>query len=154
MYLITNKMIDRIVQSAAKKYNPKRMVDVPETYNNLYFFFRHETELGSPKHHAIPNKNKIFDYIDGVYYDTLDQWAVANGRTLNDIMYGVASQNGTTTWITIESFARSINPNFVWSDAKEESDDNRLKIYADINSNLLVARNYLNHVEYLMKKLY
>jgi hypothetical protein len=126
------------------------MVDVPGTTKDLYFFFAQEIEADVPKHHAIPNKNKIFDYIDGVYYDTLDQWAVANGRILGDIRYGRATNDES---ITIDVFARSIKPDFIWSVAKEECDDNRLKIYADINSNLLVARNYLNHVEYLMKKL-
>lgn len=153
MCLITNKMsYDRIIQTATKKYNIRRMVNVPGTFGDLYFFFSQEKQDG-PKHHAIPSKNKIFDYIDMVYYDTLEQWAVTYGRTLNDVVYGQATFLGEKTWVSIDSLMRSIKPDWVAPTAEEKCDDNRMKICADINSNLLVARNYLNHVEYLMKKL-
>jgi len=39
--------------------------------------------------HCIPNRKNYVDYVAGKEYNTLEEWAVDNGKTLSDILYGI-----------------------------------------------------------------
>jgi len=39
--------------------------------------------------HCIPNRKNYVDYVAGKEYNTLEEWAVDNGKTLDDILYGI-----------------------------------------------------------------
>jgi len=70
-----------------------------------YYFFRQELDLRPTEstwkfmkdehiRHLIHYKNKYHDYITHKDYDTLEDWAVDNGRQLTDILYGVNKIRG------------------------------------------------------------
>jgi hypothetical protein len=73
-----------------------------------YFFFASELSLAGVPHprneenlaaynelkktqirHCIPNRNNYVDYVAGKTYNTLEEWAVDNGKTLADVLYGI-----------------------------------------------------------------
>jgi hypothetical protein len=73
-----------------------------------YFFFASELSLAGVPHprneenvaaynelkktqirHCIPNRKNYVDYVAGKEYNTLEEWAVDNGKTLDDILYGI-----------------------------------------------------------------
>ena len=39
--------------------------------------------------HCIPNRKNYVDYVAGKEYNTLHEWALDNGKTLDDIVYGI-----------------------------------------------------------------
>ena len=40
--------------------------------------------------HCIPNRKNYVDYVSGKEYNTLEEWAVDNGKTLEDVLYGIS----------------------------------------------------------------
>jgi len=96
-----------------------------------YFFFRTEMDVAdSPNweefnklktdtiRHMIPYKGKYFDYIVHQEYDTLLDWAVDNGKTLDDIVYGVnfvhnvAAGCKQRVFVTLETLVKHLEPGF------------------------------------------
>lgn len=107
--------MDKIIHTAAKKYDARQLIDLGQTSDKLYFFFRQElTEPGLPRRHAIPNKSRIYDYIEDKYHNTLADWAEANGRSTEDILYG-ADRESFKESITLDALLRYLNP--AWRDA-------------------------------------
>jgi hypothetical protein len=94
-----------------------KLVNLPEdlkvptpdcTYHPPYFFFASELSVPAvpyPRNeeniatyaelkktqirHCIPNRKNYVDYVAGKEYNTLEEWAVDNGKTLSDILYGI-----------------------------------------------------------------
>ena len=107
--------MDKIIHTAAKKYDPRQLIDLGQTSDKLYFFFRQElTEPGTPLRHAIPNNGRIYDYIVDKYHNTLADWAEANGRSTSDILYG-ANRMYFKESVTLDALLRYLNP--AWRDA-------------------------------------
>jgi hypothetical protein len=78
------------------------------TYHPPYFFFASELSVPAvpyPRNaeniatyaelkktqirHCIPNRKNYVDYVSGKKYNTLEEWAVDNGKTLADVLYGI-----------------------------------------------------------------
>ena len=78
------------------------------TYHPPYFFFASELSVPAvpyPRNeeniatyaelkktqirHCIPNRKNYVDYVSGKTYNTLEEWAVDNGKTLADVLYGI-----------------------------------------------------------------
>jgi hypothetical protein len=94
-----------------------KLVNLPEdlkvptpdcTYHPPYFFFASELSVPAvpyPRNeenlatyaelkktqirHCIPNRKNYVDYVAGKEYNTLEEWALDNGKTLSDILYGI-----------------------------------------------------------------
>jgi hypothetical protein len=82
---------------------------VPDSiYHPPYFFFASELSVPAvpyPRNeenvaaynelkktqirHCIPNRKNYVDYVAGKTYNTLEEWAVDNGKTLEDVLYGI-----------------------------------------------------------------
>lgn len=96
-----------------------------------YFFFRSEMDLPvgptwteynkiKAEHirHMIPYKGKYFDYITHREYDTLLEWAHDNGKTLDDIVYGVNFVHRVTIgheqrgFVSLETLIKHLEPGF------------------------------------------
>ena len=107
--------MDKIIHTAAKKYDARLLIDLGQASDKLYFFFRQELTYPGPtpelpvRRHAIPNKGRIYDYIEDKYYNTLADWAQANGRSTSDILYG-ANRMYFKESITLDALLRYLNP--------------------------------------------
>lgn len=107
--------MDKIIQTASKKYDARHLIDLGQTSDKLYFFFRQElTEPGLSRRHAIPNKGFIYDYTTNTHHTSLADWAEANGRTTSDILYG-ANRMYFKESVTLDALLRYLNP--AWRDA-------------------------------------
>lgn len=75
-------------------------------FDRPYFFFERELSIlaeTDEKHyqdvkthsirHLVPYKGRYFDYITHKEYDSLSQWASANGEALDNILYGVVKKH-------------------------------------------------------------
>lgn len=62
-------------------------------YYKLYFFFKSELALEksdkASMRHLTLYRNGFYDYIARKEYKSLSQWAADNGKTLDDIVYGM-----------------------------------------------------------------
>lgn len=172
--------MDKIIQNAAKKYNPNMIVETDELqhHQKAYFFFRQEAELypthtstgeyarydyDAVKHtlrHAIPNKGGYFDYIEKKHYDTLQDWATANGRNLQDIVYGVNHAfdlyHPFASWISIETFMRSLDREWSWpteDEIRAVKDEQRDKLISDLKNVLHVIDLNMGYANDILKKL-
>jgi len=111
--------MDSIILSRSRKYGRNiiadsdfaKLVNLPwpdGTDHSAYFFFASElsvTGVPYPRNeeniatyaelkktqirHCIPNRKNYVDYVAGKEYNTLEEWAVDNGKTLDDILYGI-----------------------------------------------------------------
>ena len=140
-----------------------------------YFFFRQEFDIGDDIwrnikldkksqatfrnkyniRHAIPNNGTIYDYTIGKHYDTLLDWAVANGRSLEDIMYGVNRPHyffPDKHHVSLDALLRILDPKWAWNDNKQDTTD-RDKIIKGIDDALTVAKTHIEHAFYLLNKL-
>lgn len=74
-----------------------------EKFIDYYFFFDSELSIPSTSdrakyrelketqlRHCIPYNDKFFDYITKKHYNTLEEWAADNGKSLDNICYGRA----------------------------------------------------------------
>lgn len=96
-----------------------------------YFFFRSEMDVpDSPDweeynklktdtiRHMIPYKGKYFDYVTHREYDTLNDWAHDNSKTLNDIVYGVNFVHNVgygskqRAFVSLETLIKHLDPGF------------------------------------------
>ena len=136
----------------------------PISWEKPYFFFRTELDLPvatnwtdynqlKAEHirHMIPYKGKYFDYVTHREYDTLNDWAVDNGKTVNDIVYGVNfvhrvncgyEQRG---FVTLETLIRHLEPNFQLTKNQE--------LIATIQRDLKAVINSLEAIAMKIKKL-
>jgi len=95
----------------AKLVNLPKDLQVPThdcTYHPPYFFFASELSVPAvpyPRNaeniatyaelkktqirHCIPNRKNYVDYVSGKEYNTLEEWAADNGKTLADVLYGI-----------------------------------------------------------------
>jgi hypothetical protein len=129
-----------------------------------YFFFRSELDLPDVPtwqeynqlkadhiRHMIPYKGKYFDYITHQEYDTLNDWAVDNGKTLNDIVYGVNFVHRTSNackqrgFVTLETLIKHLDPNFELT--------NNYELIASIQRDLKAVINSLETIAMKIKKL-
>jgi hypothetical protein len=128
--------MENIIFNAAKK-NPNQLVRMQISDNQkYYFFFRDELNIApivsgnvqqdlrnfrelkrTTLRHAIPNKGKFYDYIVDRHYNTLQEWATANGKTIDDIVYGVNhihfGQDGNQDYIPLNTLVKALNPNWI-----------------------------------------
>ena len=111
--------MDSIILSRSRKYGRNivadsdfaNLVNLPldATINRSpYFFFASEISVPAvpyPRNeesltqyaelkktqirHCIPNRKNYVDYVAGKEYNTLHEWALDNGKTLDDIVYGI-----------------------------------------------------------------
>ena len=130
----------------------------------LYFFFKTELELPvattwaeynnlKAEHirHMIPYKGKYFDYVTHREYDTLNDWAVDNGKTVDDIVYGVNFVHRTfdacrqVGFVTLETLIRHLDPTFQLTKNQE--------LIATIQRDLKAVINSLEAIAMKIKKL-
>ena len=110
--------MDAVILSRSRKYGRNIIADSdfaklvnPHEYiqaHNPYFFFASELSLTGVPHprneenvaayaelkktqirHCIPNRKNYVDYVAGKTYNTLEEWASDNGKSLGDILYGI-----------------------------------------------------------------
>lgn len=85
-----------------------------QTQDNYYFFFMSELSVPPTSsrtkydeikkaelRHCIPYKRNFFDYTTKKTYNTLEEWAADNSKTLNDICYGRADIHFRTPEINV-----------------------------------------------------
>lgn len=63
-------------------------------YYNSYFYFKSELTLNDEERkkfirHLTIYKDRFYDYIAKKEYKSLSEWATDNGKTLDDILYGI-----------------------------------------------------------------
>ena len=136
----------------------------PISWEKPYFFFRTELDLPvapnwteynrlKAEHirHMIPYKGKYFDYVTHREYDTLNDWAVDNGKTVNDIVYGVNFVHRTfdacrqVGFVTLETLIRHLDPTFQLTKNQE--------LIATIQRDLKAVINSLEAIAMKIKKL-
>ena len=111
--------MDSVILSRSRKYGRNiiadsdfaKLANVPwpdGSDYSPYFFFASELSVPAIPHprneenlaqyaelkktqirHCIPNRKNYVDYVAGKEYDTLEEWAVDNGKTLEDVLYGI-----------------------------------------------------------------
>jgi len=138
MYILPNNM-DSIIHKHAANSSVLMTADeinqytgtTPISWEKPYFFFRTELDLPvapnwteynrlKAEHirHMIPYKGKYFDYVTHREYDTLNDWVVDNGKTLDDIVYGVNFVHRVNAgheqrgFVTLETLIKHLEPNF------------------------------------------
>lgn len=138
--------MDAIIHKCAAKSSVLMTADElnEHTGNNTirwekpYFFFRTEIELPDVVtweeynqlkldhiRHMIPYKGRYFDYVTHREYDTLDDWAADNGRTVDDIVYGVNFVHRTMNaskqraFVSLDTLIKHLDPNFHTSKNQE-----------------------------------
>ena len=136
----------------------------PISWEKPYFFFRTELDLPvepnwteynrlKAEHirHMIPYKGKYFDYITHREYNTLNDWAVDNGKTVDDIVYGVNFVHRTFDacrqigFVTLETLIRHLEPTFQLTKNQE--------LIATIQRDLKAVINNLEAIAMKIKKL-
>ena len=136
----------------------------PISWEKPYFFFRTELDLPvapnwteynrlKAEHirHMIPYKGKYFDYVTHREYDTLNDWAVDNGKTVDDIVYGVNFVHRTfdacrqVGFVTLETLIRHLDPTFQLTKNQE--------LIATIQRDLKAVINSLEAIAMKIKKL-
>lgn len=159
--------MDSIIINASD-FGKRELTHFPEAPygKNLYFFFRQELEIpaictGNVENdisayadlkkttlrHLIPNKRSYYDYIVQKHYKTLAEWAEANGRTVDDILYGVNhihfDQNREQAYMPLKELLHMIAPN--WVDAPQPDAD------AD---RFVLIRTKLDNMQALLNEMY
>ena len=129
--------VDKVIHNAIKKGHSERGLLDPNV--NSYFFFKQELDGSKKPQHAVPNKKKMFDYIKHQYYDTVLDWAVANGLSLDDIMYG-----NVKSYYNLNELLTALNPN--WKNYTDVSKIDRDKLLAHIK---LVVNDIKTTMEYV-----
>jgi hypothetical protein len=136
----------------------------PISWEKPYFFFRTEMDLPvapnwtkynrlKAEHirHMIPYKGKYFDYVTHREYDTLNDWAVDNGKTVDDIVYGVNFVHRVNAgyeqrgFVTLETLIKHLEPNFQLTKNQE--------LIATIQRDLKAVINSLEAIAMKIKKL-
>ena len=172
--------MDKIIQSAAKKYGEKELIhftlDKPIDnyyYRNQYFFFRQENETGygnvdrysklyeelksTTIRHLIPNKGSYYDYVVGKHYNTLREWATENKKSLEDICYGVSKlSNDWTYYLPLDEMLRTLNPKWVWPTEQElatEVQNNNKKLVADLRAAIYTVEKQTEYLKNLIAKI-
>ena len=129
-FIIHNKAANSSVVMTADEIN-QYTGDNTIKSTKLYFFFKTEMAMPVPTtetehnelmeeyiRHMIPYKGKYFDYITHREYDTLLDWAVDNGKTLDDIVYGVNFVHRVTIgheqrgFVSLDTLIKHLEPNF------------------------------------------
>jgi hypothetical protein len=151
--------MDSVIHNAIKSgVNPHHLVNVrgSKDFRTRYYFF-FEQEKASPTldggvsmHHAIPNKGMIFDYIVGQDYKTLKEWAEANRRTVDDILYGV---NDGCRAVTVYDVLDALHPN--WRNIPDETVNTaaRGKTQSSIRDALQVIEYQMKRIQHLCDSL-
>jgi hypothetical protein len=148
--------IDEVIQLAATSNKNGRLVPKLEKKRNFYFFFTQENELKHASEiqpqdlkkenvrHMSTYKGKYYDYIAGKDYDTLEKWATDNGRSVDDIRYGVSyvsTYGEYTVSITLPELLEMLNPSFA-----EKMKEDQKKEYVET-----VVTEYLSSIVEMMK---
>jgi hypothetical protein len=100
-------------------------------FTRPYFFFDRELEHESlvdeveyarlkneSIRHLIPYSGRYYDYIAQKEYNTLSEWAVDNGETLENIHYGVVKKhrknaaNPIVDWVKLDLLMTYLEPNY------------------------------------------
>lgn len=171
MYILPNNM-DSIIHKHAANSSVLMTADeinqytgsTPISWEKPYFFFRTELDLPvapnwteynrlKAEHirHMIPYKGKYFDYVTHREYDTLNDWAVDNGKTVDDIVYGVNFVHRTfdacrqVGFVTLETLIRHLEPTFQLTKNQE--------LIATIQRDLKAVINNLEAIAKKIKKL-
>jgi hypothetical protein len=168
--------MDGIIHNAIRKGHwDHRLIDLLSTPpgQKLYFFFRQELQVAPVRsgdmqkdwsefeklkkttlRHAVPNKGMIFDYIEGKHYDTLKDWAVANGKSLEDIVYGVNHihilQNDLIVYCSLHYLLCKLDPSWLRQSDKKPDHDETVKL---IKQSLKDAQTLITRAFTLMETL-
>jgi hypothetical protein len=136
--------VDKVIHNAIKKGHSERGLLDPNV--NSYFFFKQELGGGKKPQHAIPNKKKIFDYIQHQYYDTVLDWAVANGLSLDDIMYG-----NVNSCYNLNELLTALDPK--WRNNTNVSKSDRDELLAHIKLIVNDIKTTMDYVNELIQNL-
>lgn len=112
----------------------KKLSNASVSWHNFtrpYFFFNRELEHESlvdeveyarlkneAIRHLIPYSGRYYDYIAHKEYNTLNEWAVENGETLENIRYGVVKKhrynaaNPIVAWVELDVLMTYLEPNY------------------------------------------
>jgi hypothetical protein len=164
--------MDSIIHNRASKSSVIMTADEINQYigtntiksEKLYFFFKTELDLPvattwaeynnlKTEHirHMIPYRGKYFDYITHREYDTLNDWAEDNGKTLDDIVYGVNFVHTVNLgheqigFVTLETLIKHLEPSFQLTKNQE--------LIATIQRDLKAVINSLEAIAMKIKKL-
>lgn len=106
------------------------LAGVSNTYTlseQYYFFFESELSLSIPEdrkeyvemknkyiRHLIPYKGHYYDYVVNKEYDTLNDWAIDNNKTVDSILYGYNSRYShiPKVYITLNKLLKFLNPKY------------------------------------------
>jgi hypothetical protein len=100
-------------------------------FERPYFFFNRELDYDSVVdeveyaklknesiRHVVPYSGRYYDYIVRKEYESLNEWAVENGETLDNICYGVVKKhrknaaNPIVAWVELDKLVRYLDPNY------------------------------------------
>ena len=154
--------------------------DDASTWHKSYFFFRQELGVRGVMsgdvlkdqrdyaklkrdvlRHAILYKGKIYDYIVDKHYNTLSEWAEANGKTLNDIVYGVNhihfGQDNHMEFCSLKDMMEQLAPGWKFPPENTQTatireTDEHEKVIKSMLDAIKIAETQLNHLKTLVKK--
>ena len=114
-------------------------------FERPYFFFNRELDYESVVdeveyaklknesiRHLVPYSGRYYDYIVRKEYDSLNEWALENGETLDSIRYGVVKKHRNNalcpvvSWVTLWDLMTYLDPDYINdppSDILAEFDD-------------------------------
>ena len=144
--------MDTIIQKAAKTSGDRQLIDLSNgrRSENYYFFFKQElTNNQNPRRHMIPNKKKYFDYIEGKHYNTLEKWAQANGRTLDDIVYG-EHRDTSQVWIGLDRLLSNLDSNWKWPEQVNPPAKTHDDIVKSIEDRLDIINSCMEQIKQLL----
>jgi len=145
----TYKMESSIIDQIIRKNNMAGMLMSPGAFKKLsnvsvsshhfgrpYFFFNRELDYDSVVdqveyakmkktviRHLVPYSGRYYDYTVHKEYNTLNEWALDNGETLDNIRYGVVKKhrnnatNPIVAWVELETLVRYLDPNYTETQA-------------------------------------
>jgi len=139
-YKMESSIIDQIIRKNAvagsmmlpEKFKKLSNADVSwHHFERPYFFFKRELDYESVVdeveyaklknaviRHVVPYSGRYYDYIAHKEYNTLNEWAVENGETLDNIRYGVVKKhrynatNPIVAWVELDNLVRYLDPNY------------------------------------------
>jgi hypothetical protein len=107
-------------------------------FDRPYFFFTRELEHESlvddveyarlkkeSIRHLVPYNDGYYDYIVHSEYTSLNEWAIANGETLDNIRYGVVKKhrknaaNPIVAWVELKQLLRYLDPDYTETSTAE-----------------------------------
>jgi len=173
--------INRIIFATSKNNNDSNLIDsdflwYTDSSKKMYFFFvqeinlplveRHTKKYDEQKklfiRHLIPHKGKFYDYVVGKHYNTLQEWAKDNKRTINDIRYGVndlgCNVNNVEgyTSVSLQALMKYLHPMCELPTEQElatEVQNNNKKLVADLRAAIYTVEKQTEYLKNLIAKI-